>query len=61
MSRGCGYHNDIPGGFDYTCDDCMLPLNHYDPPEINDLNDYTDNQKGNEPDTSGTENIQKPF
>lgn len=22
--------------FDYTCDDCMLPWNHYDPPELND-------------------------
>jgi hypothetical protein len=23
--------------FDYTCDDCMLPWNHYDPPELNDF------------------------
>lgn len=41
MPRGCGYHpigDAIPGSdFDYTCDDCVLPPNHYDPPELNDL------------------------
>lgn len=26
----CGAHSDIPSGFDYTCDDCMLPYNWKD-------------------------------
>jgi hypothetical protein len=37
---GCGAHKigeAIPGtDFDYTCDDCVLPLNHLDPPELAD-------------------------
>ena len=56
----CGAHKlgeAIPGSyFDYTCDDCMLPFNHYDPPEINDLivsddskDDEKRNKKGQEP------------
>jgi hypothetical protein len=37
--NACGYHGFADGKpvFDYTCDDCMLPWNHYDPPEQNDL------------------------
>lgn len=37
--NACGYHGFADGKpvFDYTCDDCMLPWNHYDPPELNDL------------------------
>jgi hypothetical protein len=34
----CGAHeigDAIPGSdFDYTCDDCMLPEPHLDPPEM---------------------------
>lgn len=41
--KPCGAHDlgdAIPGSyFDYTCDDCMLPEPHLDPPELNDLND----------------------
>lgn len=37
----CGAHKlgeARPGSyFDYTCDDCMLPEPHLDPPELNDL------------------------
>ena len=28
----CGAHED--NAFDYTCDDCMLPEPHLDPPEM---------------------------
>lgn len=34
---GCGYHGYHPDHspiFDYTCDDCMLPYPHLDPPEM---------------------------
>lgn len=33
--NACGYHGynlKKEPIFDYTCDDCMLPWNHYDPP-----------------------------
>lgn len=33
--NACGSHGFTENGeaiFDYTCDDCMLPWNHYDPP-----------------------------
>ena len=33
--NACGYHGfnlKKEPIFDYTCDDCMLPYNHYDPP-----------------------------
>lgn len=33
----CGAHWMEVRAFDYTCDDCMLPWNHLDPEEINDL------------------------
>lgn len=38
QSNACGAHGG-PGEtlFDYTCDDCMLPYNHWDPPELNDI------------------------
>jgi hypothetical protein len=41
----CGYHGADANGlplFDYTCDDCMLPWNHKEPPQINDLPDTTE-------------------
>lgn len=34
---GCGAHGSNDDGtavFDYTCDDCMLPEPHLDPPEL---------------------------
>lgn len=33
---GCGSHGWADGSpiFDYTCDDCMLPEPHLDPPEM---------------------------
>jgi len=33
----CGAHTN--NEFDYTCDGCMLPEPHPEPPELNDLND----------------------
>jgi len=35
--QGCGAHGSDDNGdplFDYTCDDCMLPEPHLDPPEM---------------------------
>lgn len=35
--EGCGAHGIDENGdplFDYTCDDCMLPEPHLDPPEM---------------------------
>jgi hypothetical protein len=41
----CGYHGTKNGKpvFDYTCDDCMLPATHYDPPELNAIVSGDDN------------------
>lgn len=37
-SDACGAHGNAgESKFDYTCDDCMLPYNHYDPPQLNDI------------------------
>ena len=43
--NSCGSHGFANGKavFDYTCDDCMLPFNHYDPPELNDITDDSPN------------------
>ena len=45
--KPCGAHplgEATPGSyFDYTCDDCMLPEPHLDPPELADLKEK-DNQ-----------------
>lgn len=59
----CGAHklgDAIRGSyFDYTCDDCMLPYPHLDPPELNDLQlekEYYDNGRQGE-----KNDIHRPF
>lgn len=48
-AQPCGAHKlgeAIRGTYyDYTCDDCVLPWNHYDPPQINDISEVSMNSE----------------
>lgn len=60
----CGAHYDIPTGFDYTCDDCMLPYNWKDydeDPEYIKLYGNKDKQEGITQNKKFAQVEQQPF
>lgn len=60
----CGAHYDIPSGFDYTCDDCMLPYNWKDydeSPEYIKQSDNPDKQERIKTRKKFAQDEQQPF